>query len=286
MPISIDRDPYKRKYQEILETYKLEQELARKLNNSSQKERIELNLYTKAYDEFFQQLPQNPVIKVKDNPIAMDGVTRLWLKTLNIFLKPNSTFLEIGSGDCSLSRKVSEVVNKVYALDVSHETSRGLKLPDNVESIVSDGLTIPLVENSVDIAYSHQLMEHLHPEDAKDQLANIYRVLAPGGKYVCITPNRLSGPHDTSQFFDDIATGWHLKEYTLIELYELFREIGFSQITYYKIKPDRNIFIPLNLLTVPWLKLTENIIEKLPFTWRRKIALMLLFRGITIVGTK
>lgn len=286
MPLNIKDAPYKRNFEEISKTYKLEQELARKLNNSSQKERIESNLYTKAYDEFFQQLPENPVIKVKDNPTAMEGVTRLWLRTLNLFLKPNTTFLEIGSGDCSLSRGVSKIVNKVYALDVSHETSRGLTLPDNVELIVSDGLTIPLPENSVDLAYSHQLMEHLHPEDAREQLTNIYRVLTPGGKYVCVTPNSLSGPHDTSQFFDDVATGWHLKEYTLSELNKLFREIGFSQVAYYKIKPNRTIFIPLNIFTTPLFNLTETLIGKLPAFWRRKIALMFLFRSITIVGTK
>jgi hypothetical protein len=31
-------------------------------------------------------------------------------------------------------------------------------------------------------------MEHLHPEDAFEQLRNIIRALAPGGRYVCITP--------------------------------------------------------------------------------------------------
>jgi predicted SAM-dependent methyltransferase len=34
---------------------------------------------------------------------------------------------------------------------------------------------------SVDLAYSNQLMEHLHPDDASEQLANVYRALKPGG---------------------------------------------------------------------------------------------------------
>ena len=61
-------------------------------------------------------------------------------------------------------------------------------------------------------------MEHLHPDDALEQLQNIYSALVPGGIYLCITPNRLSGPQDVSRDFDMVATGFHLKEYTISEL--------------------------------------------------------------------
>ena len=41
---------------------------------------------------------------------------------------------------------------------------------------------------------------------------------APGpdgvGVYICITPNRVSGPHDVSRGFDEVATGFHMHEYT------------------------------------------------------------------------
>jgi hypothetical protein len=57
-------------------------------------------------------------------------------------------------------------------------------------------------------------MEHLHPEDALEQLQKIRRTLARGGVYVCITPNRVNGPHDVSGLFDDEARGLHLREYS------------------------------------------------------------------------
>ena len=75
-------------------------------------------------------------------------------------------------------------------------------------------------------------MEHLHPDDAVDQLKNIYNALVNGGKYICITPNRLTGPHDISKYFDNVATGFHLKEYTVTELSGLFREVGFSDCSF------------------------------------------------------
>ena len=90
--------------------------------------------------------------------------------------------------------------------------------------------SIPAPEGSIDIVYSNQLMEHLHPEDSYQQLLNILKVLVPGGVYVCLTPNRVSGPHDVSAHFDDVATGFHLKEYTVTELSKLFREVGFEKV--------------------------------------------------------
>ena len=142
---------------------------------------------------------------------------------------PDLTYLEIGPGDCSLANEVARLVRKVYAVDVSHEITKEVELPDNVELIISDGSSIPVPNDSIDLAYSDQLMEHLHPDDAVDQLANIYRSLVPGGRYVCITPNRLSGPHDVSQYFDDVASGFHLKEYTLRELSGIFSRVGFRR---------------------------------------------------------
>jgi hypothetical protein len=80
------------------------------------------------------------------------------------------------------------------------------------------------------VAFSNQLMEHLHPDDALQQLRNIYDALAPGGTYICLTPNGLTGPHDISRYFDPVASGFHLKEYTCGELMALFKRVGFKSV--------------------------------------------------------
>ena len=87
-------------------------------------------------------------------------------------------------------------------------------------------------------------------------------------------------------FFDDIATGWHLKEYTVGELHALFRAVGFSKVSYFKIRNGQQIELPLNMLVLLFIKLCEGTLEVLPASIRRYLALKLLFRGITIVGTK
>ena len=65
--------------------------------------------------------------------------------------------------------------------------------------MIINGVDLMLENNSIDVVYSHQLMEHLHEEDAIDQLQSIYNALRPGGKYICITPNKVLGPWDISR---------------------------------------------------------------------------------------
>ena len=73
------------------------------------------------------------------------------------------------------------------------------------------------------IAFSNNFFERLHPDDAMDHLLHINRVLVKGGTYMCMTENRLNGPHDISKYFSNVAKGFHLKEYTNFDLEKLFK---------------------------------------------------------------
>ena len=126
-------------------------------------------------------------------------------------------------------------------------------------------------------------MEHLHPDDACEQLENIYHALVPGGVYVCITPNRLTGPHNISKHFDEAANGFHLKEYTILELSNIFRKAGFSRVRVY-IGAKRKYIIPVCPIV-----LCEILLNKLPFVLRKNIARSRPFRallGTYLVGMK
>jgi SAM-dependent methyltransferase len=172
----------------------------------------------------------------------------------------------------------------VYAVDVSHEITKEVELPDNVELIISDGSSVPVPQSSIDLAYSDQLMEHLHPDDAIDQLRDIYKSLTPGGRYICITPNRLSGPHDVSQYFDDIATGFHLKEYTLRELSEIFRSVGFRRTQVLVGAREFQVRVPAILP-----RIIEFLLEHTGGRFGRNVARGLPLRlilGIKLVGIK
>ena len=265
---------------EITRHYLIEKELASRLRTATKEERR--HLYTEVYDELFRRVPNHPQLLVK--PEQRADAVRERLALLQTFLKPTSTYLELGPGACSLAIEVANRVRKVYAVDVSGEITKAIELPPNLELIISDGSSVPVPENSVDIAYSDQLMEHLHPDDAADQLQNIYRALAPGGVYICITPNRLSGPHDISGYFDEVPTGFHLKEYSAGDLAQMFHTAGFRKVEMLAGARGFHLNSPVQLVSA-----LESLLAKLPRRLGRTIARGLplkLILGIKVVGTK
>ena len=90
-------------------------------------------------------------------------------------------YLEIGCGDASLPFALSGITREVLGLDVTDALVDFAAAPANFRFLKTDGVAIPLADNSVDLAHSDQLMEHLHVEDAEAQLREIHRVLRPGG---------------------------------------------------------------------------------------------------------
>lgn len=260
--------------------YELEKRLANRLRTASRDERK--GLYSIVYDELYSSLPEHPGNLQKNDPARTAASVRSALRFLTPYLHPNTKFLEIGAGDAALSIAVANRVAKAYALEVTAEKASGKELPENLDFILTDGFAIPVQDRSIDIAFSDQVMEHLHPDDAEEQLTNIYHALAPGAPYICLTPNYLSGPHDVSAFFDEVPTGFHLKEYTTTELAQLFRRVGFRNI---------GVMFPLNFRTVViparFFQPLEFILGKLPYRWRHAIGTRPPVRqllGLRVIG--
>jgi len=238
-----------RTMQQLREHYEIEKELAARLRSASREERS--GLYLLLYDELFQRVPHHPQLTQKVSP-------EKHIQMLRRFLTDDAMFLEIGPGDCVLSFGVAGFAKQVFAVDVSKEITKFSTAPDNFHLVLSDGCSIPVPKESIHVAYSNQLMEHLHPDDAWEQLQNIFAALAPGGIYLCITPNRLNGPHDISMYFDEVASGFHLREYTITELSKLFEAVGFTKVNVFFWK--WGIF--LRLPVYPFM-LVERLLSKL-----------------------
>lgn len=267
---------------QLREHYTIEKELAARLRNASKEERG--RLYSSLYDELYRRVPLHPQVTTRSSPALTARAVGRQMRLVGPLLTKESTFLELGSGTCALSLEISKRVKQVYAVDVSAEIAGSPTLPDNFHLLISDGCTVPVPPGSVDVAYSHQLMEHLHPDDVLEQLVNIYTALAPGGVYMCVTPNRLSGPHDISQSFDSVATGFHLKEYTVEELRRLFRRTEFSKVRVYVGARGRYLKLP-PISIVP----CERFLRAMPPATGSRIARSLPFRvllGICIVAMK
>jgi ubiquinone/menaquinone biosynthesis C-methylase UbiE len=271
-----------RTLEQISEHYTLEKELAAKLRNSTKADRA--HLYTALYDQLFQNIPHHPQISRKQDAQASQLEIDRKMNLVQRYLKPDTQYLEVGPGDCQFAFAVAPKVKKVYAVDVSSEITKNPNLPANFELILSDGCTVPVPENSISVAYSNQLMEHLHPDDSYEQLTELYRALQPGGQYICITPNRLAGPHDVSKYFDSVATGFHLQEYTNQELHKLFREIGFAKVITYMGGKGTYVRIPYILAVM-----VEKVLNVLPFKVRYPVANWLPLRailGVILVAQK
>src|SRR5690242_1063346 len=169
----------------LREHYLVERELADRLRAAGPDDRR--RLYSEVYDELFRRVPHHPQLRWKEDDAQARARVEAQLRLLRRFLRVGETFLEIGAGDCRVSKAVAATAREVYAVEVSDEITRGLELPSNVQVVISDGASIPVPSGSVDLAYSNSLMEHLHPDDAREQLANVFEALAPGGRYLCVT---------------------------------------------------------------------------------------------------
>lgn len=247
-----DERPIERIYQHYL----LERKLAAQLRNAPQSERA--NIYGKVYSELFKSLPDHPQVMadLSASNIELD------LKYINVAMGPETIFLEIGCGDAEMSFAVAATVFQAYGLDVTDELIHYERAPKNFSFLRTHSSDIDLPDNSIDIAYSNQLIEHLHPDDVEDQLKEIIRVLRAGGAYSCKTPSKITGPHDVSEYFDYFATGFHLREYDYYSIRKLFKQAGFRKIRFFINARRLNIPFPyclarpveIAMINIPWLK--------------------------------
>jgi SAM-dependent methyltransferase len=245
--------------------YEVEKALAARVRAASREERR--HLMQPLYEELFRRVPDHPRLARKRTPQSVARAVAMQERFLRPFLRPDATLLEIGPGDCAFAFAAARLVRQVYGVDVDDSLTRDASPPANFKLFVSDGVSVPVPPASVDIAYSNQLMEHLLPEDARAQLGHIYEAIKPGGVYVCLTPNRLDGPHDASRPFADEAECFHLKEYTVRELDGLFRATGFRRVRAYV--HSRNVWLPVPLQLI---RAAEAALERLPPAPRRALA--------------
>ncbi len=131
------------------------------------------------YDELLKRVRHHPLLAARRTAQDVENTVNDQLARLAPYISPNTVFLEVGAGGCQLSMALTSRVKKVIAVDVSNEITAHVKPPPNFELVISNGTNIPVPPGSIDVAFSNQLMEHLHPDDAAEQLREIYTALRP-----------------------------------------------------------------------------------------------------------
>jgi ubiquinone/menaquinone biosynthesis C-methylase UbiE len=260
----------------LIAHYELERRLADRLRAARRDERSQL--YTEVYSELFNSLPDHPqktAVGSRTDRIAKQ------VRLLKPLMQRGDVYLEIGCGDALLPFALSAFTREALGLDVTDALVNFAAAPAGFRFVKTDGVQIPLAENSVDLAHSDQLMEHLHVEDAEGQLREIHRVLRPGGRYVCKTPSGVTGPHDISVFFDDVATGFHMREYDYRSLRALMLKTGFHSVEFPLVISGYWLATPSYRL----LSRIERVLRRLPAGVRHNHLARFLM-GITAVATK
>jgi ubiquinone/menaquinone biosynthesis C-methylase UbiE len=105
-------------------------------------------------------------------------------------LRSSDRLLDIGAGTGLLALAAAGRVESVVALDISPEMCRHLerkfaRLGVGNATVVVDGATaLPLADGEVDVVLSNYCFHHLRDSDKVRALAQIKRVLRPGGRLV------------------------------------------------------------------------------------------------------
>ena len=162
----------------------------------------------------------------------------------NALVKPGDSVLDVGcgTGEVTLLAKTRAKAGKVYGIDPAPEMitvarRKAARKKLDIDFRVGVIESLPFPDSSIDVVTSSLMMHHL-PEDLKARgLAEIYRVLKPGGRLLVADFMRPTGSFLNHLF---IAFTRHQGLKSGIEdLQRLLKDAGFSQIT----QSDENVLI-------------------------------------------
>lgn len=169
------------------------------------------------------------------DPATLHEHRRLHEAILNELSPVPERVLDVGCGSAWVARRYSGTATKVFSFDISDKnTKQALSLypVDNHFAVTGDVYRLPFRENSFDGIISAEVIEHV--PNLHGYLANLIRVLKPGGRLVISTPynekiiyslcihcNRPTPQHAHLHVFTEVSMQKILEKHTGIQYHML-----------------------------------------------------------------
>jgi SAM-dependent methyltransferase len=161
-----------------------------------------------------------------------DAVWRHIGRYLSRWWSPDAAVLDVGAGYCSFSNSIA--AGRRVAVDIHDELER--HAAPGVECVQASATDLAaLSDESFDVVFASNLLEHLSRDQIMEALAEFRRVLRPGGKVILLQPNYRLRP---AEYFDDYT---HLTPLSDRSLADVLTVAGFDLV---QVQPR---FLPLTV---------------------------------------
>lgn len=174
---------------------------------------------------------------------------------LQTYVNAAGTTLDLGAGYCHFINNIQSA--RKYALDLNQENLDKYGAVD-VEKLVGSGNRIALPDDSIDTVFASNVYEHFPTrEDVAASIAEVRRILRPGGRFIILQPNFAYCMKQYFDFFDHRLAFTHR---AIVEAVEIER---------FKVQRVIDQFLPYTsksgLPTAAWL---VSLYLKVPLAWK------------------
>jgi SAM-dependent methyltransferase len=138
------------------------------------------------------------------------------------YISREATVLDVGAGYGDFINQVT--AKERHAVDLTAELASYFD-PDITLHVESCTAMATVRDASFDVAFASNVLEHLTRDEVVAALAEVTRVLKPGGKLILIQPNF---KYSVSAYFDDYT---HVQVYTHVSLPDLLAACGFEIVS-------------------------------------------------------
>lgn len=141
------------------------------------------------------------------------------------FIFPKDSILDFGCGTGRMTQFMVKDYKKVIGIDISPTMIKEAKKKlnnSNIEFLETNGFSVSLPENSVDVVFAYHVFQHLKEKGMAEKLfGEIYKVLKDKGVFKVLL---------RSDKQPSMEAWWSGFEYPIDKIKIVFEEIGFRQI--------------------------------------------------------